>query len=113
MSDIQNGMLVPETIRQQITVPVFMSLGASDLAAGRVHVKAPECDMLTFKARILDGRQKRVMRVKVILDPSDTYTVRVTFPKRGDPFTEVVHFERNDVYCDELARTLLALDQVM
>lgn len=108
-----SNTLIPDTIRQQITVGVFMALGASDLMADRVHVKAPEYDTLTFRARILDGRQKRVMRVKVILDPSDTYTVRVTFPKRGDPATEVVHFEESDVYADQLARMLLSLDQVM
>jgi hypothetical protein len=114
MSDIQPNMLVPETIRQQITVGVFMSLGATDLMADRVHVKAPEYDTLTFKARILDkDHRKRVMRVRVILDPMDTYTVKVTYPKRGDPFTWVVHFEESDVYADQLATMLLSLDQVM
>lgn len=113
MSDIQPGMMVPETIRQQITVPVFMSLGARELRADRKWVKAPEYDTLTFKATILSGRQKRVMRVRVILDPSDTYTVLVTHPKRGDKSVEVVHFERDYVYADELARVLLSLDQVL
>ena len=105
---------VPETIRQQITPGVFMSLGATDLMADRVHVKAPEYDTLTFRARILDNQHnKRVMRVRVILDPSDTYTVKVTYPKRGHPDVEVVHFEESDVYADMLARTLLSLDQVI
>lgn len=114
MSDIQSNMLVPETIRQQITVPVFMSLGASDLMADRAHVPKPEYDTLTFRARILDKQHnKRIMRVRVILDPSDTYTVKVTYPKRGHPEQEVVHFEESDVYADQLARMLLSLDQVM
>jgi hypothetical protein len=53
------------------------------------------------------------MRVRVILDPSDTYTVKVTYPKRGDSSVEVTHFEQSDVYNDQLARVLLSLDQVI
>jgi hypothetical protein len=105
---------VPDTIRQQIGVGVLMSLGASDLMADRVHVKAPHYDTLTFRARILDKQHnKRVMRVRVTLDPSDTYSIKVTYPKRGDKFTEVVHYEASDVYNDSLASVLLALDSVL
>lgn len=44
-------------------------------------------------------------RVDVILDWSDTYTVRrvrtiTSGPKRG---TDVIEFERSDVYCDEVS----------
>ncbi len=106
---------IPNTIRQQITVGVFMSLGATDLMADRVHVPAPEYDALTFRARILPSKtaRPRIMRVRVTLDPSDTYSIKVTYPKRGNRFEEVVHFEADGVYCDQLARTLLALDQVL
>jgi len=105
---------VPDTIRQQIGVGVLMSLGATDLMADRVHVKAPEYDTLTFRARILDKQHnKRIMRVRVILDPSDTYSIKVTYPKRGDKFTEVTHYEASDVYNDNLASVLLALDSVI
>lgn len=105
---------VPEIIRQQITVGVFMSLGATDLMADRVHVKAPDYDTLTFRARILDEQHnKRVMRVRVTLDPSDTYSIKVTYAKRGDPLTMVTHYEAEDIYNDQLASTLLALDSVL
>ena len=44
-------------------------------------------------------------RVDVILDWSDTYTVRrvrtiTSGPKRG---TDVIEFERSDVFCDEVS----------
>lgn len=113
---MENKMTVPNTIREQITVGVLMSLGATDLMADRVHTAAPEhYDALTFRARILPNKtaSARVMRVRVTLDPSDTYSIKVTYPKRGKPFEEVVHFEASDVYCDQLARTLLDLDNVL
>lgn len=112
-----DNMLIPNTIRQQITVGVLMSLGATDLMADREHTAAPErYDALTFRARILPSKtasRPRVMRVKVTLDPSDTYSIKVTYKKFRHDFHEVVHFEASDVYCDQLARTLLSLDQVL
>lgn len=114
---MQDKMTVPNTIRQQITVGVLMSLGATDLMAGRVHTSAPEhYDALTFRARILPSKtagRPRVMRVRVTLDPSDTYSIKVTYFKHGKPFEEVTHYEAEGVYCDQLARTLLKLDDVL
>lgn len=107
---------IPATIRDQITVGVLMSLGATDLMSDRVHVPKPEYDTLTFRARILPSAKAsrpRVMRVRVTLDPADTYSITVTYPKHGKPFEEVTHYEASGVYCDQLARTLLALDQVL
>jgi hypothetical protein len=109
-----SNTLIPETIRKQITVGVLMSLGASDLMADREHVKPPLYDTLTFRARILDkNKNKRVMRVRVVLDPSDTYSIKVTYPKRGDRTTEIVHYEVDGIYNDQLAEVLLRLDQVL
>lgn len=108
-----SNTLIPDTIRRQITVGVLMSLGASDLMADREHVKAPLYDTLVFRARILDkNHNKRIMRVRVVLDPSDTYSIKVTYPKRGTR-EEVVHFEVDDIYNDQLAAVLLRLDQVI
>lgn len=106
---------IPNTIRDQITVGVLMSLGATDLMADRTHVPAPAYDALTFRARILPSKtaRPRIMRVKVTLDPCDTYSIKVTYPKRGDRFTEVTHFEAEGVYCDQLASVLLKLDDVL
>jgi hypothetical protein len=106
--------LIPETIRQQIGIGVFMSLGATDLMADRVHSdRAPDFDTLVFNARILDDKhRKRIMCVRVTLDWSDTYSIKVTYPQRGTG-DEVIHFEAEDVYCDQLAGMLLALDQVL
>lgn len=108
-------MTIPNTIREQITVGVFMSLGATDLMADRKHVPAPEYDTLTFRARILPSKtaRPRIMRVSVTLDPSDTYSIKVTYPKRGNAFETVTHYEAEGVYCDQLARTLLKLDDVL
>lgn len=111
-----DNMTIPNTIRQQITVGVLMSLGATDLMADRQHVPKPRYDALRFRARILPSKtasRPRIMTVRVVLDPSDTYSIKVTYPKHGKPFEEVVHYEASDVYCDQLARTLLALDQVL
>lgn len=105
---------IPDIIRQQIGVGVFMSLGASDLTAERVHEWTEGYDTLAFNARILDkSHRKRVMQVKVTLDPSDTYSIKVTHPKRGSKFETEVHYEADDVYNDQLATILLALDQVI
>jgi hypothetical protein len=108
-------MQIPNTIRRQITVGVLMSLGATDLMADRQHVPAPEYDALTFRARILPNKtaRPRIMRVRVVLDPSDTYSITVTYPKRGNKFETVTHFEAEGVYCDQLASTLLKLDDVL
>lgn len=111
---MNDNTLIPETIRKQIGVGVFMSLGASDLMADRVWVKKPRYDTLAFKARILDpNRRKRVMQVRVVLDPMDTYTVKVTYAKAGDPSNIITHFEQSDVYADQLGHVLLKLDQVI
>ena len=111
---MNDNTLIPDTIRRQIGAGVLMSLGASDMMADREHVKAPLYDTLTFRARILDEKhRKRVMRVRVVLDPSDTYSIKVTYPKPRYPMVDVVHFEMDDVYCDQLARVLLSLDQVI
>lgn len=109
-----SNTLIPDTIRSQIGVGVLMSLGASDLMADREHVQKPLYDTLVFRARILDkSKRKRVMRVRVVLDPSDTYSIKVTYPQRGNPTEEVVHYEVDDVYFDQLAEVLLRLDQVL
>jgi hypothetical protein len=111
---MSDNTLIPDTIRSQIGVGVLMSLGASDLLADRVHVPKPRYDTLQFNARILDkSKRKRVMKVRVVLDPSDTYSIKVTYPERGNPFQEVVHYEVDDVYCDQLAEILLRLDSVI
>lgn len=102
---------IASVIRQQITGGVLMSLGAHEPRA--LYSGPPG---YTFKARILPNAktsQPRIMQVTVTLDPSDTYDIKVTYPKRGDRFTEVVHFEAEGVYNDALARTLLALDNVL
>jgi hypothetical protein len=109
-----SNTLIPDTIRKQIGVGVLMSLGASDLVADREHVKAPLYDTLTFRARILDkNHRKRVMRVRVVLDPSDTYSITVTYPKAGNPLETITHYEVDDIYNDQLAEILLRLDQVI
>ena len=113
---------IPEIIRQQITVGVLMSLGASDLMSDRVHAAKNEpSDTLTFKARILTGPRGgvRVMRVSVTLDPSDTYSIKVGYSKskrqpNGAPgHVWITHFSAEDVYNDSLARVLLSLDNVI
>lgn len=116
---------IPEIIRQQITVGVLMSLGASDLMTDRVHAAKDEpADTLTFKARILTkpGGAVRVMRVSVTLDPSDTYSIKVGYSKskrqpKGAhgwaPSVWVEHYSAEYVYCDVLAQVLLSLDNVI
>lgn len=114
-------MSVPEIIRQQITTGVLMSLGATDLMSRTVDKESPAPDSLTFKARILTHARGavRVMRVTVTLEPSDTYSITVGYGKskrqpNGAPGSVwVEHFNAENVYCDQLARVLLSLDQVI
>lgn len=39
-------------------------------------------------------------RVRVVLDPSDTYTVSRIFTRSG---TEFIHGSRSDTYCDQVS----------
>lgn len=101
---------VANAIRQQLGVPGFMTLGASDL------YYTVESDMpgLAFKARILPflkngkrGSRPRVMDVRILLNAMDTYDVRVGYL---NGVYWVSHYVAKDVYADQLQRLALALD---
>lgn len=102
--DQSRDAYVAQTIRSQIAVSTFMTLGASDLMRDGAD--------FTFRARIIPtGKQApRVMRVTVHLNGMDLYDVKVIFTpsKWADPVT---HFERTDVYAKDLNRVLFALDR--
>jgi hypothetical protein len=96
---------ITQTIRAQIGVGTFMSLGAGDLTI------LPEG--LRFTARIksfnsagLRGAVRR-MFVDVTLNGLDLYDVRVTWIKGLDI---VDHYVKTDVPVESLSRILLALD---
>jgi hypothetical protein len=97
------------TIKQQITLGVWMSLGAHEPGFIREQRGG-----LTFKARLIVPGQTRVriMRVTIVLTGRDTYDIEVGYMK-ARTFEWVTRFEATDVYADSLARTLLALDDVL
>ena len=113
---------IANTIRQQITVGVLMSLGAHDIGAARMaHEQGgPMLPSLVFKALILPfnkngerSERPRKMYVIVSLTPADTYKITVTYNAnvgngRGPDRTD--HYHATDVYAEDLSRTLLALD---
>ena len=99
-------MNTPQVIYSQINKQILMSLGMSNLS----HFS----DGIMFDARILPMTQKgrgtraRVMSVMVTLEPSDTYSVKVSYAKGR--FDRVTHFEESGIYADQLNDLLLSLD---
>lgn len=102
-----NAQTIAQTIRGQIAVGTFMTLGASDL----MYQSDPPG--LTFKARIVPKGQTgpRVMRVTVALNPLDLYDIVVVYPKKGKFTTMVTHYEASNVYAEDLNRILFDLDR--
>jgi hypothetical protein len=97
---------IANTIRDQIAVPTFMTLGASDLA----YQSDPPG--FTFKARIAPKgfSRPRVMRVTVTLNALDLYDIEVIwFRQKYGPVE--THFEASNVYADQLNRILFSLDK--
>ena len=85
-------MTVANTIREQIGRQALFMLGAKDLTG----------DAKSLRFRI--GRNaKSVSHIQVILDPSDTYTVKAIRCRtiKGVPTVKVVE-EMSDVYVDSL-----------
>ncbi|AWY05757.1 hypothetical protein SEA_GRETCHEN_70 [Microbacterium phage Gretchen] len=119
---MSNTADIANIIRQQIGAGVFMSLGARNLRHGSIAAlpDAEALPSLTFEATILpmtkSGQRAsaaRTMRVTVGLNASDYYDIAVTYPQRGDRYglkDPVIHLSLQDVDCEQLARTLLALD---
>lgn len=113
---------VANTIRSQIEVGVFMSLGAHNLRHGSIAASkdAPALPSLIFNARILPFNKKgtrsgmpRVMQVVISLNAADYYDITVTHNQHGDRYglkEPVTHFSAQDVDCGNLSRVLLALD---
>lgn len=87
-----SDLTVANTIRDQIGHPAFVMMGAKDLAGGS--------DNLQFK---VGANAKKVTHVRVVLDPSDTYTV--TFYKcRGASIKELA--AQSLVYADQLRKVI-------
>lgn len=103
-----------ETIRSQIQLGVFMSLGATR-PLYEVHKGQPG---LTFQACVLPftetgdrSTDARTMRVHITLNPADTYDIEVLYTTtRNGETTTTEHHAATDVYVDQLNPHLLALD---
>ena len=99
-------MTISQTVYSQIDKGALMSLGMSSLS--HFH------NGIMFNARILPmtkkgrGTRARIMSVMVTLDPSDTYSIKVTYAKGR--FDRVTHFEESQIHAPSLNRILLALD---
>lgn len=98
---------IASTIRSQIAVPTFWTLGATDLGYMTTEAGNPA---LVFVARIIPtGKQApRKMFVTVEYLPSDLYGVTVHYINRGERIT---HFEQTDVYAEDLNGMLFRLDR--
>lgn len=108
---MERARQVAQTIKQQITPGVLMSLGCHDAAPTVMDAGSPG---LFFRARILamkaDGTrsaQARNMGVFVWLTGDDRYSIRVGYIARG---RYVTHYEETGVYAEQLHRIMLALD---
>lgn len=105
--DDKRNAAIAGTIRSQIGTGVLMSLGATDFMF--------DGPALTFRARILNKRKvKKIMRVTVRLEPSDTYSIRVGWMgTRAQGYAWNDHYSADDVYADMLPSLLLQLDNVL
>lgn len=94
-------------IRSQIGAGVLMSLGATDFMF--------DGPALTFRARILNARKvKKIMRVTVRLEPSDTYSIAVGYMgTRAQGYAWHDHYSADGVYADMLPELLLELDNAL
>lgn len=100
------------TTKKQIGVRNLMAVGAHKFR----HDNGG--NDLIFNAKILPfnlngerGGKARTMQVAVRLTPQDTYDIEVTFVrKQGGAYQNVVHFETEGVYADQLGGLILALD---
>ena len=101
-------MSVPATIRSQIEVGVLMALGAHDFVYWS--------EALDFNAKIFDiaPRRKiaRIMKVRITLEPSDTYRVEVGYLNKKT-YEWVSRLDSTGVYADNLNRLLLDLDNAI
>lgn len=90
------GNQVAKIIAQQIGNRAFAMLGARNLTL--------DTKSLTFK---IGRNSKSVTHIQVILDPSDTYTVKFIRSriKDGVPTVTVVHTD-SDVYVDSLHQVI-------
>lgn len=110
-----------DTIRQQITGGVLMSLGARNFRAATIaNAEGFAQPGFVFDATILPmtkagrrGTAPRTMTVTASLNAADYYDVKVTYPQRGDTYglkAPVTHYEADDVDAFSLARLMLSLD---
>lgn len=81
-------MSIANEIARQIGRRAFVMMGTTD--------KYGESNALIFNIK-----GSKWKKIKVRLDPSDTYTVIFYRQKRAPSF-EIVSHEVNDIYCDQL-----------
>ena len=103
---------IAREITAQATVGVLMSLGAHNLFAMPENDKRSggatwDVRVLPMKANGERAARPRIMKLTVELTHADDYTVTVDYWNRGK---RVQHFTQDRVYCDQLAKLLLALD---
>lgn len=87
-----HSMQVALTIRKQVGIWAFAEVGARGFLYDE--------NSLYFDCK----PKSRIVRVKITLNPSDTYTVRVLNKRTGDTLYEI-----EDVYADTLSEIILHL----
>lgn len=96
--------IIALTIRQQIGAQALMAQAARGYAYGPMLAEddATQLPGFAFTAK----PRTRLVRVHILLDPSDTYRVVLRNPK-----THAVTWSRTDVYADDLRELILFLDR--
>lgn len=103
---------IARTITHQATIGALMTLGATDLFA--MTATDTRAGGAMWNVRIIPmrkdgtrGTRPRVMKLRIELTHRDDYNITVDYINRGKPVT---HYTAEGVYCDQLAKILLALD---
>jgi hypothetical protein len=100
---IEETLQIANTIKSQIGVWPLAEVGARDFLAYHQFALAGEdypMPGIQFDAK----PRHRIVTVRVLLDPSDTYIVRVSNRNTG-----AVMYRLDNVYCDDLATVIRTL----
>lgn len=88
---------VATTIRDQISIPTLMGLGAHKLTFYR--------DALTFNAKVLVGNRPRIVLVKITLTPADLYDLSIGFLNKRTLDWHSIE-DMHGIYADTMVETL-------
>lgn len=105
---------IATTITEQATTGALMTLGAYPLRPTNLYADDTRRGGAMWNVRIMPMKKNgdrsstvRKMELTIELTYADTYTVTAKYYNRGKA---VIHFQRDNVYWDQLEKLLVALD---